>query len=202
MKYQIRLSGDEIRLMQEVKARSGVDLAKCYQCGECTAGCPMTPEMDAGPTKTLRLIQLGMEEALFELNTPWLCASCETCTARCPNDIDIALVMDIVRQMARLRGKKLPVKEPRVFQDVFLKSVENHGRLYEPGMIAFYNLYSGDLFHDVGLGPKMLLKGKLPLLPHTSKNREKLREIFRKAEALEREAGKKAGEEAHDESGH
>ena len=162
----------------------------------------MTPEMDAGPTKTLRLIQLGMEDALFDLNTPWFCASCETCTARCPNDIDIALVMDIVRQMARLKGKKLPVKEPRIFQDVFLKSVENHGRLYEPGMIAFYNLHSGDLFHDVGLGPKMLLKGKLPLLPHTSKNREKLREIFRKAEALEKEAGTKAGEEAHDESGH
>ena len=83
MKYQIRLPGDDARLMQEVKARCGVDLARCYQCGECTAGCPMTPEMDAGPTKTLRLIQLGMEEALFSLNTPWLCASCETCTARC-----------------------------------------------------------------------------------------------------------------------
>ena len=48
----------------------------------------------------------------------------------------------------------------------------------------------------------MLLKWKLPLLPHTSKNREKLREIFRKAEALEKEAGKKPSEEAYDESGH
>jgi hypothetical protein len=48
----------------------------------------------------------------------------------------------------------------------------------------------------------MLLKGKLPLLPHTSKNRGKLREIFRKAEVLEKEAGKKAGQEAHDDSGH
>ena len=202
MKYTIRLPGDDARLMQEVKARCGVDLSRCYQCGECTAGCPMTPEMDAGPTRTLRLIQLGMEEALFGLNTPWLCASCETCTARCPNDIDIALVMDVVRQMARLKGKKLPVKEPRVFQDVFLKSVENHGRLYEPGMIAFYNLKSGDLFHDVSLGPKMLVKGKLPLLPHTSKNREKLREIFRKAEALEQEAAVAAGRGSKDEKGH
>jgi hypothetical protein len=69
-------------------------------------------------------------------------------------------------------------------------------------MIAFYNLQSGDLFHDVALGPKMLLKGKLPLLPHTSKNREKVREIFRKAEALEREVGEKASEEEHHESGH
>ena len=202
MKYQIRLPGDDARLMQEVKARCGVDLMRCYQCGECTAGCPMTPEMDAGPTKTLRFIQLGMEEALFSLNTPWLCASCETCTARCPNDIDIALVMDVVRQMARIKNKKIPVKEPRVFQDAFLKSMESHGKLFEPGLIAFYNLKSGHPFHDVGLGPKMLFKGKLPLLPHRSKNRGKLREIFEKAKAHEQRAGEPDSRTKHGKPGH
>jgi heterodisulfide reductase subunit C len=162
----------------------------------------MTPEMDAGPTKTLRFIQLGMEEALFDLNTPWLCASCETCTSRCPNNIDIALVMDVVRQMARLKGKKIPVKEPRVFQDTFLRSLEIHGKLYEPGLIGMYNMKSLHLFHDVGLGPKMLLKGKLPLLPHQSKNRKKLREIFEKAKAHEQEAGDRVGKKARHDTEH
>jgi heterodisulfide reductase subunit C2 len=199
MKYRIRLAGDEKKLMHEIKVRSGVDLAKCYQCGECTAGCPMTPEMDAGPTKTLRLIQLGMEEELFELNTPWLCASCETCTTRCPNDIDIALVMDVIRQMARLRGKKFAIKEPAIFQDVFLKSLEIYGKLYEPGLIGFYNLQSLHPFHDVGLGPKMLFKGKLPLFPHFSKNRETVREIMKRAKAHEEQKGEEAaaGEHVH-----
>ena len=64
----------------------------------------MTPEMDAGPAKVLRFIQLGMEDALFSLNTPWYCASCETCTSRCPNDIDIAHLMDTLRQMSREAG--------------------------------------------------------------------------------------------------
>ena len=50
--------------------------------------------------------------------------------------------------------------------------------------------------------PKMLVKGKLPLLPHTSKNREKLREIFRKAEALEKEAGKEKADSGHGAPGH
>ncbi len=201
MKYQIRLSGDRGGLSREIKVRSGVDLAKCYQCGECTAGCPMTTEMDAGPTKTMRFIQLGMEDALFSLNTPWFCASCETCTARCPNEIDVALVMDTVRQIARLKGKTLPVKDPAIFQDVFLGSVENHGRLYEPGMIASYKMKSLHFFQDVALAPKMLVKGKLPLLPHNSKNREKLREIFQKARQYEQDKGEevaKAGE-AHSE---
>jgi len=200
MKYQIRLSADAGGLMREVKIRSGVDLKKCYQCGECTAGCPMTPEMDVGPTKVLRFIQLGMEDALFQANTPWLCASCETCTSRCPNLIDIALVMDTVRQMARLRDIKIPVKEPLVFQDVFLKSMEVHGKLFEPGLIGFYNLKSGHPFHDVGLGPPMLLKGKLPLLPHFSKNRVKIREIFERARAHEQEQGREA--EKKEEHGH
>jgi heterodisulfide reductase subunit C len=152
--------------------------------------------MDAGPTKTLRLIQLGMEEEVFDLNTPWFCASCETCTTRCPNDIDIALVMDVVRQMARLKGKEIPVKEPRVFQDVFLDSMRLYGKLYEPGLMAFYNLRSGHLFHDMQLGPPMLFKGKLPFFPHWSKNRKRVKEIMERAEAHEKEQGKK------DEGGH
>jgi len=200
MKYQIRLSGNAAGLLREVKVRCGVDLKKCYQCGECTAGCPMTPEMDAGPAKVLRFIQLGMEEALFQVNTPWLCASCETCTSRCPNEIDIALVMDVVRQMARLKGKKIPVREAAVFQDLFLKSMTVHGKLFEPGLIGFYNMKSGHPFHDVGLAPKMLLKGKLPLLPHFSKNRDKVKEIFARAKAYEEEQGREA--EKEEEHGH
>ncbi len=197
MKFQIRLSGDNAKLKKEIKARSGVDLAKCYQCGECTAGCPMTPEMDAGPTKVLRLIQLGMEDELFSLNTPWFCASCETCTTRCPNELDIALVMDTVRQISRLKGKKPPVKEPKIFQDTFLQSLASHGTLYEPALVGFYNLKSLHLFQDVNLGPKMVLKGKLPLLPHRTKNKDKLVKIMKNAEAYEKEAGKNIDEEDH-----
>jgi len=200
MKYEIRLSGNNAKLMREVKVRSGVDLAKCYQCGECTAGCPMTPEMDAGPAKVLRFIQLGMEDALFKLNTPWLCASCETCTSRCPNSIDIAQIMDVVRQMTRIRGKKIPVKDPAIFQDVFLKSMEVHGKLYEPGLIGFYNMKSMNPFHDVVLAPKMFLKGKLHLWPPFSKNREKVKEIFEKAAAHEK--AKTLEAEKEDDHGH
>lgn len=201
MKYEVKLSDDHRRLALEIKTRCGVDLAECYQCGECTAGCPMTPEMDAGPTKTLRLIQLGMEEALFSLNTPWLCSSCETCTTRCPQNVDIALVMDVVRQMARLRGIKPAPREPVIFQDVFLDSMRTYGKLHESGLIAFYNLKSGHLFNDVGLGPPMLMRGKLNVKPHRSKNSERLREIFRRAEDYEKNVKTPAEGDGHSEEG-
>ena len=57
-------------------------------------------------------------------------------------------------------------------------------------------------FHDVGLGPKMLLKGKLPLLPHFSKNREKVKEIMEKAKAYEEAKGKEAEESGHSHGEH
>ena len=202
MKFKIRLTGNEGELKREVKVRSGVDLAKCYQCGECTAGCPMTPEMDAGPTKVLRLIQLGMEEELFKTNTPYYCASCETCTTRCPNDIDIALVMDVVRQIARLKWKKPPVKDPVIAQDLFLESLRRHGTLYEPAIAGLYNLKSMNFFQNLDLAPKLISKGRLPLLPHQSKNKDKLIKIMQNAEAYEREASKKVKEEDHHGSGH
>ena len=34
-------------------------LAECYQCGKCSAGCPMAGQMDIPPTRLIRLLQLG-----------------------------------------------------------------------------------------------------------------------------------------------
>ena len=31
----------------------------------------------------------------------WICASCQTCTTRCPNGIDIAQLMDTLRQIGK-----------------------------------------------------------------------------------------------------
>jgi heterodisulfide reductase subunit C len=147
----------------------------------------MVHDMDAGPAKTLRLLQLGLEDELFALNTPWLCASCETCVTRCPNEIDTALVMDLIRQMARLKGKTPAVRQTALFQDIFLSSMKNHGRLFEVELMALYNLRSGHPFKDIELSPGMFMKGRLGLFPHRSKNRSKLRAIFERAEKMEKE---------------
>ena len=42
-----------------------------------------------------------------------------------------------------------------------MEIVRLRGRLYEPGLIGFYNLLRGDLFKDFDLALPMVIQGKL-----------------------------------------
>ena len=93
-----KLQAEKTRLFnEELKAQTGQDPACCYQCGKCSASCPVTAAMDLLPHQVLRWLQLGLLDELSESVTPWICASCFTCAARCPRDIDLARVMEGVR---------------------------------------------------------------------------------------------------------
>jgi len=87
-----------------VARESGQKLVSCYQCGNCTAGCAYTQNYDIPVHKVMRLVQLGDREAALSCRSLWLCATCQACTTRCPNNIDVARVMDVLRHMARRAG--------------------------------------------------------------------------------------------------
>jgi heterodisulfide reductase subunit C2 len=82
---------------------SGEKVELCFQCGACSSGCPMTQEMDYLPSKVIRMVQLGLQEAL-ESKTIWVCTTCFNCEVRCPRGIDVANVMEALRQLV-LRKK-------------------------------------------------------------------------------------------------
>lgn len=82
----------------KIEELSGENIDSCFQCGACSSGCPLTDEMDLLPSTVIRYAQLGMKEAL-EANTPWICITCFNCEVRCPRSIDIANVMEALRQM-------------------------------------------------------------------------------------------------------
>lgn len=163
-----------------VNARSGENVSLCYHCRKCTNGCPMSPAMDLMPNQVMRMVQLGLEKELLESKTIWICASCQTCTTRCPNDIDIAHVMDTLRQWCRASGAA--VAEPKVakFHDAFLASVRRFGRVYEAGMAARYKLATMDLFGDTKIALEMLKRGKLRFLPRGIRDKREVREMFDK----------------------
>ena len=106
--------------------------------------------------EVVRLAAYGQEEVLLDSHTIWLCAACETCATRCPNSIEIAGLMDVLRELALRKGVK--PAEPRIpaFHRSFLGSVGRWGRAYEIGMIANYKVKSGDLMGDMALGMQML----------------------------------------------
>jgi len=89
-----KLCSDFVKKVEEI---SGQDLLSCYQCGKCSAGCPMVFAMDILPNQIIRLAQLGLEEEIGKSKTIWLCASCITCGARCPRGVDLSKVMEALR---------------------------------------------------------------------------------------------------------
>ena len=89
-----RLQSDFVK---KVEAISGQSLLACNQCGKCSAGCPMSFAMDSLPNQIIRLAQLGLEEDIASSNTVWICASCLTCSVRCPQGVDLGRVMEALR---------------------------------------------------------------------------------------------------------
>ena len=168
----------DIQKCQEATTRCGNELEHCFQCLKCAAGCPMSEHMDLGPARVIRLLQLGQLERVLRSNTIWLCAGCLTCSTRCPNTIDIAHIMDALRQEAMRRGIEGPSKKIAGFHNGFLKSVRRHGRSFETGLLAGYALKNGELMKNMGLGMTMFFKGKMPMLPKNVANRKAIRKMF------------------------
>jgi heterodisulfide reductase subunit C len=166
------------QFLEEAKKRSGEDLSLCYQCLKCTAGCPTAPHMDIRPNNIIRMIQMGMKEAVLRSHAIWLCVSCETCGTRCPNEIDIGVLMDTLREMAV--EEKVPAAEKNIhlLHEAFMESIRRFGRVHEATMLVEYKARSRDFFTDLVPGMMMFLKGKIPMLPKVIKGRKEIQRIF------------------------
>ncbi len=161
---------------------SGQPVSLCFQCKKCSAGCPMIGEFDYPPNMVMRMVQLGEREPLLRSKAIWMCVSCETCGARCPNGISIAAVMDTLRAACVAKGVKPADRATTELHKAFTENVKIFGRLHEASMLMVYKLRSRQISRDdLELGVKLFFRGKIPLLPGKSKNMEKIRALFRDA---------------------
>ena len=165
--------------LEEVNAKiGGVPLQRCFHCRKCTAGCPTASAMDMKPNALVKLVQRGERTKVLGSSAIWLCASCETCTTRCPNQVDIARMMDALRSMALAANAAPREKNIPAFHEAFLGSIKKSGRINETAMMVSYKLKSKDYFSDMVMGLGMFAKGKLsPFAPRT-KNMAAVRRIF------------------------
>jgi heterodisulfide reductase subunit C len=169
-------------LAEQIQATCGEDVHRCYQCLKCSAGCPMTFAMDFPPSQIMRLVQLGQEEMLLGSKTIWVCVTCNTCSIRCPNDIDIALVIDSLRERALKKGVKPAVEKAALFHKYFLDNMKKRGRTFEGELLARYQLKTGQAVQNAGLGMRMFFKGRLSMLPESVENKKAFREMIRRVE--------------------
>ena len=77
----------------------------CFQCGTCTADCPIARFSDSyRPRKLMRMTQLGMKDRVLSSDVIWLCAACFTCVDHCPQGVEIASVLRALRNLAVKEG--------------------------------------------------------------------------------------------------
>ncbi len=177
---EVRIGGrpTEPGFARQVERLSGQTLSSCYQCGECTAGCPVAFAMDLMPNQVTRMALAGMSDDVLRSRSIWLCVGCNTCVTRCPRLVDLPKVMDSLRQLAARRRVPCPEPAIRAFHETFLTGVERGGRLHEMALVAALKLKTGRLLQDVPAGMAMMAKGKLAILPETVEGKAEVRRIF------------------------
>lgn len=169
------------------KELASCDVRLCYQCGKCTAGCPVAERMEIKTHALVSLALRGEFTRALHSEAIWACVSCHTCSQRCPKKVDTAGVLDALRHEAYRRGT-VPKNAGSItaFYKSFAESIRLFGRSYEVGMMAGFNFYrplshSVDIaarLGDAKLGLDMLTHGRLHLFPEKVHDTGVVRRIF------------------------
>lgn len=110
-KAPLKITDIDRGFKSEVKRIPGGErLMMCFQCGTCTADCPIARFSDSyRPRQLLRMAQLGLKARVLSSDQLWLCAVCYTCVDHCPQDVEISGVIRVLRNMAVREGYMPPV---------------------------------------------------------------------------------------------
>jgi heterodisulfide reductase subunit C2 len=175
--------------LEEVNQKSGCNVLECYQCGKCVSTCPVSGFMDFPPREIMQMVKLGLKEETCIANSMWFCLTCSACSGRCPREIDIPRVMETIRHIAieeSVVNRTKRVKDIRKFHEIFLDMVKRYGRNYELRMMAEFNIRTRNLFKDMHLAPKALIKGKIPLGVKSVKSAKAIQKMYALAEKIEK----------------
>ena len=159
-------------LAQAIERATGENVFRCYHCSRCTSGCPLARHFDLTPNQVIRSLQLD-DTGVLASRTIWLCASCQTCTTRCPQKIDVAEVMSALCIEAKRRGVAPGVPEIEAFNRIFMGIVKRLGRAYELGFGLALNLAQRTPFKDLRMALAFLRRGRLHLVPRLARRAER-----------------------------
>lgn len=90
-------------LLPELKEYGAVNVEKCFNCGNCTAICPLTDTEYPFPRDVIRMVQLGLKDRLEESLDPWLCYYCGDCSLTCPKEAEPGELMMAARRWLTAR---------------------------------------------------------------------------------------------------
>ena len=139
----IRISKDNIDFRRRLMEMPGAErLMLCYQCGTCTADCPVAKRVDEfRPMRIARLAVYGQKDRLLGGDTVWLCAGCYTCYERCPEQVRVSEIVSALRKLALEEGILHPTYR------ALMKGIAEMGYIYEIGE------FENEMREDDGLPP-------------------------------------------------
>jgi len=140
-------------------------LFSCIQCGTCSGTCPLSIYMDYTPRRIINLVREGFREDALASQTIWLCASCYSCGARCPQKIQLTDVMYSLKREAIKDGlypKRFPIP---ILAREFQRVVSRRGRSSELWLVMRLALKSNPLILAamMGTGWKLFRTGRMEL---------------------------------------
>ena len=95
----------------------------CYQCAKCTSGCEAHKLLELEPHKIVALIKRGLIDEMVNSDVIWTCMSCLKCRERCPQKVEIADVIYVLRNIAIKKGIM-----PNIYSE-FASALLNEGRI-------------------------------------------------------------------------
>lgn len=189
METDIVYEGDQHGAFLEELAGTpeGEHLLSCIQCGTCGGTCPVAPALEHTPRRLIAMIRAGMKEAVLGSLTPWVCASCYDCTVKCPAQIKITELMYSLKRRGLREGLTPAGADAVAFYNLFTDLVRKYGRAHEMELMtrfmAFRHPVKMALQGPMGL--QLMMKGRMPLMPHRLRDYAGFSRMVEKALALE-----------------
>lgn len=169
---------DSARSVDELlKGLEREKIPNCFQCGACSGLCPALFAMDYTPRQIIDMVHLGLWDDVLSSSTIWICATCYACTVRCPQGVDIAEVMEGIKNIAITSGK-YPSAELKFYVS-FLDAIRKNGRLNELSLLVKC-MNKSELFRNIGFGFALLRKGKIKFKTEKVKKLDHISTIFKK----------------------
>lgn len=118
-------------LAKKVEEIGGATASTCYQCGTCTASCPLGVQV----RKLLRDIQLGATSDAVGDSNVWSCATCKLCELECPRGVNITDLLHSLRVLA-FEARKAPQKLEQALWGIYEQGNPHGGNKNERGKWA------------------------------------------------------------------
>jgi len=150
-------------LYPELQRFGATDISACYNCGVCTAICPLSVNGASFPRRMSRYAQLGLREKLLASPELWSCYGCSECTDSCPTKADPASFMAAARRYAVASYDRTHLAymlaTSRLFAGVFVIALVGllaafMYSVHKPvdgSTLAFFDFVPSDVVHTMGV---------------------------------------------------